>query len=347
MNIGAKLQTDATTPALAASELLRVEGLKKYFSVRGREGALVRAVDDVSFTIASHETLSLVGESGCGKTTTARAIVRATDPTAGRVLFRAPDRGQIDLATLPKRELRALRPHLQMVFQDPYSALNPRLCVRDIVGEPLVIHGLDRREVDRRVADLLARVGLRPAYMSRYPNAFSGGQRQRIAIARALALSPRLVVLDEAVSALDVSVQAQILNLLMDLQEEADLSYLFVSHDLSVVKSISDRVGVMYVGRLVELGPNEELFRRPLHPYTAALLCAVPRPDPKQRDKVRVAPGETASPRNPPSGCHFHPRCPFAVDRCRSETPAWEEVSPARFTRCHRARELELDGVAR
>ena len=233
-----------------------------------------------------------------------------------------------------------------MVFQDPYASLNPRMNVRDIIAEPLVVHGWkDRAAIEARVGELLELVGLRRDHMSRYPNAFSGGQRQRIGIARALALNPRLIVADEAVSALDVSVQAQILNLLLDLQDELGLSYLFVSHDLSVVKHVADEVGVMYVGQMVELAPCEALFERPLHPYSAALLAAAPKPDPALRTDARPAAGEVASPRNPPSGCYFHPRCPYAQDRCKVTAPVWRELLPGRFVRCHRAEELVLPGV--
>jgi peptide/nickel transport system ATP-binding protein len=306
----------------------------------------VRAVDDVSFTLSEGETLALVGESGCGKTTTARCIMRAMPPTAGEVRFHTKAGATVDLATLNRGALQPLRREVQMIFQDPFSSLNPRRTVLDIVGEPLLVHGMrNRRERTDNVANLLRRVGLRAEFMNRFPHAFSGGQRQRIGIARALALHPRLVVADEAVSALDVSVQAQILNLLVDLQEEFHLTYLFVAHDLSVVKHISDRVAVMYVGQLVELAGRAELFQSPKHPYTAALLSAVPRPDPRIHTQRMVLQGEVANPAAPPSGCYFHPRCPFAIDRCRTEAPVLEEIAPGRLVRCHRAKELELAGA--
>lgn len=335
---------------LAEETLLDVRGLKKFFPIhRGllrRVVGQVRAVDDVSFTIRRGETLSLVGESGCGKTTTARCILRALQPTSGEVLFRAQG-GVTDLARLSRGELQPLRREMQMIFQDPFSSLNPRMTILDIVGEPLLVHGIrSRRERTDRVAELLRKVGMRPEYMNRFPHAFSGGQRQRIGIARALALHPRLVVADEAVSALDVSVQAQILNLLVDLQEELGLTYLFVAHDLSVVKHISDRVAVMYVGQIVELTDRESLFESPKHPYTGALLSAVPRPDPRSRSQRIVLQGEVANPAAPPSGCYFHPRCPYALDRCRIEAPPLAEIGPGHLVRCHRARELTLSGVS-
>jgi peptide/nickel transport system ATP-binding protein len=333
--------------AIPDEVILRVAGLTKHFKTGTAAGEVLQAVDDVSFDVPIGRTLALVGESGCGKTTTARCILKALQPTAGSIWFRTASGAVVDLAALDAERIRPLRTEFQMVFQDPYSSLNPRMNMRDIVGEPLRIHGVkDRAEIEHRVGELLELVGLRRDHMTRYPNAFSGGQRQRIGIARALALRPRLIVADEAVSALDVSVQAQILNLLLDLQDAFHLSYLFVAHDLSVVKHVSDRVGVMYVGRMVELAPCEPLFERPLHPYTAALIAAAPKPDPRRRNATRPPCGEAASARNPPSGCHFHPRCPYAIDRCRQETPLWREAAPLRFVRCHRAEELELPGVA-
>jgi len=330
--------------------LLRVSGLQKLFPIRKgflkRTVGHVRAVDGVSFHIDEGETLGLVGESGCGKTTTARCVLRAIEPTAGEVHIRARDGREVELGALSARELRALRREMQMIFQDPFTSLNPRMTLLDLVGEPLLVHGVrSGREREDRVADLLKRVGLRPEYMRRFPHAFSGGERQRIGIARALALQPRLVVADEPVSALDVSVQAQILNLLLDLQADFGLTYLFVAHDLSVVRHISNRVAVMYVGRMVELAPAEALFRAPRHPYTAALLSAVPEPDPRVRSQRIVLQGEVANPAAPPSGCYFHPRCAFAIDVCRTQAPAWEEIAPGHHAACHRARELSLAGV--
>jgi peptide/nickel transport system ATP-binding protein len=328
-----------------------VRNLRKLFPIHKgfarRVVGHVRAVDDVSFAIREGETLALVGESGCGKTTTARCIVRALQPTSGELLFRTRDGSVVDLAPLSRRALRPLRPQIQMIFQDPFGSLNPRMTLFDNVGEPLLVNGLrDRRARMERVAELLRLVGLRPEYLHRFPHAFSGGQRQRIGIARALATSPRLVVADEPVSALDVSVQAQVLNLLLELQQRLGLTYLFVAHDLTVVRHLSDRVAVMYVGQLVELAATPALFGRPRHPYTAALLGAVPVPDPRVPSGGVALPGEVASPANPPSGCYFHPRCPHAVDVCRTEPPALRELAPGHFGRCHRADEIFLTAAA-
>lgn len=331
-----------------ANMVLQVNHLKKYFPIeRGflrRNVGVVRAVDDVSFTIRQGETVSLVGESGCGKTTTSRCIVRAMNPTSGEILYRTHEGKVVDLAKMSMEEIRPLRRGIQMVFQDPFSSLNPRMTIFDIVSEPLRVNNIgNRSEREDRVSDLLRRVGLRPEYMQRFPHAFSGGQRQRIGIARALAASPRLIVADEPVSALDVSVQAQVLNLMMDLQDELGLTYLFVSHDLSVVNQISSLVIVMYVGRVAEVGPPQTLFKHPKHPYTAALIASLPKVAFSEQEKERIIPkGEVASPANPPSGCYFHPRCPFAIDICRQVTPQLEEITPGQFAACHRAREIEL-----
>ena len=331
--------------------ILEVRNLTKYFPIkRGllkREVGSVKAVDDVSFNIREGETLGLVGESGCGKTTSSRCILRAIEPTSGEILFRTADGNEVNVATLPNRELRPLRREMQMVFQDPFSSLNSRMSLLDIVGEPLLVHGMTNRdERQDRVSELLRLVGLRPEYMQRYPHAFSGGERQRIGIARALALHPRLVVADEPVSALDVSVQAQVINLLMDLQEAQNLTYLFVAHDLSVVKQISTRIAVMYVGKIVELADTAELFSNPQHPYTEALLAAVPIPDPRASKQDRkLLEGEVANPANPPSGCYFHPRCPYAQDVCKTDAPELIEKSPGHFTSCHLSQELQLTGI--
>ena len=338
--------------AQTTEPLLRVRDLCKHFPVHSKgflkkQVGLIKAADEVSFDLQEGETLGLVGESGSGKTTTARAILRAIQPTRGEVLFRYGSR-TVDLAAIPERDLRALRPRMQMIFQDPFSSLNPRMTLLDIVGEPLLVHGEKHaNKRTERVAELLRLVGLRPEYMRRYPHAFSGGQRQRIGIARALALNPRLVVADEPVSALDVSVQAQILNLMLELQEKLGLTYLFVAHDLSVVKHISERVAVMYVGRIVEMAPTKELFYQPRHPYTEALMSAVPKPDPRLRSERIVLQGEVADPANPPPGCYFHPRCRYATDVCHEKTPVQEEITPRHFVSCHRAKEISLRGVVK
>jgi len=339
-----------TGDTLPDDVVLDVRGLQKFYPIRTgltrKVVANVKAVEDVSFTLRRGKTLSLVGESGCGKTTTSRAILRALRPTAGSVRFRTEDGSVIDLASVPDRALKPLRRQLQMVFQDPFSSLNPRMTVFDIIGEPLLVNGMRSRQ-DRldRVAELMTLVGLPPEFMQRFPHAFSGGQRQRIGIARALALEPSLVVADEPVSALDVSVQAQVLNLLLDLQAKLGLTYLFVAHDLSVVKHISDQVAVMYLGRIVEFADTRDLFDHPLHPYTEALLSAVPIANPRERSRRIILHGEVGNPISPPSGCAFHPRCPYAVDRCKSEVPALETVHGNRQVRCHRARELTLAGI--
>jgi len=334
----------------ASAPVLEVRGLRKHFPIRGgmlsRRTGTVRAVDDVSFSIAHGETLSLVGESGCGKTTTSRCILRAIEPTDGEIRFRTQDGATVDVAHLDRKALRPLRRQMQMIFQDPFSSLNPRMTVAEIIGEPLLVNGLrDTAQRNARVAELLDLVHLPRAYLNRFPHAFSGGQRQRIGIARALALNPALIVADEPVSALDVSVQAQVVNLLLELQDRLGLSYLFVAHDLSVVKHVSHRVAVMYCGRIVEVAATATVFDSPRHPYTEALLSAVPVPDPRQRARRIVLEGEVADPSNQPSGCHFHPRCRYAVERCRTVVPEPEEVAPGHVVRCLRARELTLAGV--
>ena len=333
-----------------AQVLLDTKNLKVYFPIqRGffrRTTGYVKAVDDVSFHIQEGETLALVGESGCGKTTIGRAILQAIKPTGGEVWLKTRDGQRLDLTKLDGRAIKPLRQEMQIIFQDPFGSLNPRMTVKDVIGEPLLVNGVSRgRELQDRVSNLMSVVGLRPEFMRRYPHGFSGGQRQRISIARALALNPRLIIADEPVSALDVSVQAQTLNLMQDLQREMGLTYLFISHDLSVVEYISDRVAVMYVGQLVEMANTEELFQSPRHPYTEALLAAVPNPDPKVPFRGRALEGEVADPANPPSGCYFHPRCPYAQEICRTEDPYLEEVSPGHLARCHFTRELELTGV--
>lgn len=330
--------------------LLSVSQLRMYFPIHKglsrRIVGSVRAVDDVSFAVHPRETLALVGESGCGKTTIGRCLVRAYDPTAGTIIYRPEANVAVDIVKLKRNELKPYRRQLRMIFQDPYSSLNPRMTVQDIVAEPLVVYQVAKgRELKDRVAGLLQWVGLRPEYMRRYSHAFSGGQRQRIGIARALALDPRLVVADEAVSALDVSVQAQILNLLNDLQEQLGLTYIFISHDLSVVEYIADRVAVMYVGKIVEIAETQRLYRFPKHPYTEALLSAVPKPDPTKHSRRIVLPGDVADPANPPSGCYFHPRCRYATDRCKIETPLLREVEPGHWAACHFAEQLTLQGV--
>jgi oligopeptide/dipeptide ABC transporter ATP-binding protein len=314
--------------------LLETADLRKHFVVRadvlGKATQVLRAVEDVSLTLAQGETLGIVGESGCGKTTLGRMVLRLLEPSAGAIRFDGRD-----ITHLTQAELRPLRAAIQVVFQDPFSSLNPRLRVREIIGEPLRNLGWPRERIAARVAEVMAIVGLPAEYATRYPHAFSGGQRQRIGIARALAPSPRLIVCDEAVSALDVSIQAQILNLLKDIQDRFGLALLFISHNLAVVRHLSHRIAVMYLGRIVELAPEESLFDRPLHPYTVALISAVPEPDPVLARRPVPVEGELPSALAPPPGCAFHPRCPAAQDRCRRELPELVESAPRHFVRCH------------
>jgi len=355
--------------AVGAPMLLEVRNLKMWFSrhggLLGRDVSYIKAVDDVSFYIRRGETLGLVGESGCGKTTVGRCIVRFYQPTAGEILYHrvvpSPD-GQtmstmpVDLAKLERKDLRSYRQEIRMIFQDPYSSLNPRMTIFEIVGEVLKVNNLAHgSELEDRVAQLLRRVGLRPEYMRRYPHAFSGGERQRIVIARALATNPRLIVADEAISALDVSIRAQILNLMEDLRDEYGLTYLFIAHDLSVIRHICDRVSVMYVGKLVESAEATALYTNPQHPYTEALMSAVPVPDPRRRAqgrRIRLE-GDVADPANPPPGCYFHPRCRYAQDRCGREEPALRFIEDTasdsaggdHFVSCHFAEQLSLRGA--
>jgi len=315
--------------------VLHVEDLKKHYPVKSgflrRTTGTVFAVDGVSFSIAPGETLGLVGESGCGKSTVARTVMRLVEPTSGKIMVEGTD-----IARLPKAALRPFRREMQMVFQDPFSSLNPRMSAGDIVREPLLVHNVATgREADDRVAALFAQVGLRPAQMGNFPHQFSGGQRQRISIARALALNPRLIVADEPVSALDVSIQAQVINLLMDLQRDQGLAYLFIAHDLAVVEHISHKVAVMYLGRIVEYADKASLYRTPQHPYTEALLSAVPVPDPKLKRRKRLLEGDVPSPMRPPPGCAFHTRCPYAEARCKVEAPVLRELAPGHVAACH------------
>ncbi|MBR52653.1 dipeptide/oligopeptide/nickel ABC transporter ATP-binding protein [Candidatus Poribacteria bacterium] len=319
--------------------LLEVRGVKKHFPIKkgffNKVVGQIKAVDGVSFELYSGECLGLVGESGSGKTTVGRTILRALKPTAGEVIFQINGKSY-DLASLETHELRPLRRYMQMIFQDPYSSLNPRMTVAEIIGEPLLVNGMvNNSERENIICDLLEQVGLKTEHLRRYPHAFSGGQRQRIGIARALALKPKLIVADEPVSALDVSVQAQVLNLLQDLQSAFKLTYLFIAHDLSVVGHISDRIAVMYAGRLVELGSAREIMTKPNHPYTEALLEAVPMPDPIIKPDRQLLSGEVADPSNLPTGCVFHPRCSKVEERCRVERPDLREISPGNFSRCH------------
>jgi len=322
-------------PPPVPDTLLEVRELRKHYDTKqgwfGRSGARLRAVDGVSFRIGEGETLGLVGESGCGKSTTGKMVLRLIEPTGGSIAWRGRP-----IESLPPVQMRPYRRELQAVFQDPYSSLNPRMRAADIVAEPLRnFESLGRRQVEERVADLFDRVGLRPDQLLKYPHEFSGGQRQRLGIARALSVRPRLIVCDEPVSALDVSVQAQVINLLIDLQQEFGLSYLFIAHDLAVVEHISHRVAVMYLGKMVEVAPKREIFAKPRHPYTEALLSAVPVPDPGVARKRIILSGDVPSPMNPPPGCRFHTRCPYAEPRCRAEEPLLRELEPDHFVACH------------
>jgi oligopeptide/dipeptide ABC transporter ATP-binding protein len=330
--------------------ILNVKDLKMHFPIRAgffqRVIGHVKAVDGVTFFIRENEVLGLVGESGCGKTTVGRTILRLYDPTAGEIWYQRHDREPVNVAHISQKEMKPLRREMRMVFQDPFSSLNPRLTVKDIIGEPLLIHGVARgKEMEDRVGELMTAVGLDPNYMQRYPHEFSGGQRQRISLARTLSLSPRLIIADEPVSALDVSVQAQVLNLLQALQEDLGLSLLFVAHDLSVVEHVSDRIAVMYVGKIVEMAETTELLSHPLHPYTECLISAVPPADPDIRlDRIMLE-GDVPSPANPPPGCVFHPRCHYAQDICSQEAPQLVEVKPDHYASCHFAAEFELQGI--
>lgn len=330
--------------------VLEVKNLKKYFPItKGvfrRVVGYVKAVDRVDLFIRQGETLGLVGESGCGKTTLGRSILRLIEPTDGEVWFKTGKGKKLDITKLEDREIKSLRREMRMIFQDPYGSLNPRMTVMDIVGEPLIIHKVAQgKEIEDRVRTLLKIVGLNPRYMRRYPHEFSGGQRQRIGIARALALNPRLVIADEPVSALDVSVQAQVINLLEDLQVQFNLTYLFIAHDLSVVYHISDRIAVMYVGKIVEVGQAEEVYQRPRHPYTEALMSAVPVIDPDVKPERILLQGDVPNPANAPSGCTFHPRCRYAKKICSQEEPPLEDIGDEHYVACHFADDFSLKGI--
>lgn len=342
--------TQPETTSMVERPLLEVRNLKKYYPITAgflkRTVGYVKAVDDVSLAIPEGQTVGLVGESGSGKTTLAHAVMRGIQPTGGQVIFHDQQRGPVDVASADSETLHHVRRNMQMVFQDPYSSLNPRMTVLDIISEPLEVNGIARgKAAQERVAELLQLVGLRPEIMRRFPHAFSGGQRQRIVIARALALNPRLVLADEPTSALDVSIQAQTLNLLKELQARLNLSYLFISHDLGVVEHVSDVVAVMYVGRLVEVAPTRKLYQKPNHPYTEALLASIPRPDPARKKRRIPITGEIPNPANPPSGCTFHPRCPYAQPICATDVPPLRPIAPGQFAACHFSETLSLKGV--
>ncbi len=323
--------------------IMEVKGLHKRFTSKG---ITVKAVTDVSFNVKPGETIGIVGESGCGKTTLGRCIVRAYDASEGEVFYRTKAGEALDFLKADKNKMKEIRKEIQMIFQDPYSSLDPRMTVLDIIKEPLKANypKMPKAEMDQKAKAMAEKVGLNPMYLMRYPHEFSGGQRQRIGIARALVIEPQIIVCDEAVSALDVSIQAQVINLLRDLQKELKLTYLFISHDLSVVEHISDKVGVMYLGRMVEFAPAEDLFEKPMHPYTEALLSAVPVADPAIRMERIPLKGEIPNPANPPSGCYFHERCHYCTDKCRTEAPALAEMPDGRLCACHRAKELALRG---
>ena len=326
-------------------KILDVKNVKMDFHSKG---VTVHAVGDVSFSVGEGETMGIVGESGCGKTTLGRCVVRAYEATAGQVMYTTSEGNLIDFLKIDKNEMKKVRKEIQMIFQDPYSSLDPRMTVLDIIKEPLLANfpKMPKAEMEQRVMDIAAKVGLNTTYLKRYPHAFSGGQRQRIGIARALVLNPRVIVCDESVSALDVSIQAQVINLLHDLQQEFNLTYLFISHDLSVVEYISDRVGVMYLGKMVEFAPTKTLFSHPMHPYTESLLSAVPVADPtKQMERIPLQ-GEIPNPANPPSGCYFHTRCRYCTEKCSQEAPEYKELEPEHFVACHRAEELKLRGFS-
>ena len=323
--------------------ILEVKNVHKRFASKG---IVVKAVTDVSFDVKPGETIGIVGESGCGKTTLGRCIVRAYSASEGEVLYRTRAGEEVDFLKVDKKKMKEIRKEIQMIFQDPYSSLDPRMTVLDIIKEPLKANfpKMSKAEMDQKAKAMAEKVGLNPSYLMRYPHAFSGGQRQRIGIARALVIEPQIIVCDEAVSALDVSIQAQVINLLRDLQNDLDLTYLFISHDLSVVEHISDKVGVMYLGRMVEFGETEELFAHPMHPYTEALLSAVPVADPtKQMERIPLE-GEIPNPAAPPSGCFFHTRCRYCTEKCKECAPEYREMAPGHYVACHRAEELELRG---
>ncbi|WMJ87595.1 ABC transporter ATP-binding protein [Anaerocolumna sp. MB42-C2] len=329
--------------------LLQIKQLKKHYPIEKgimkKQIGMVKAVDDVTLTIHKNEVLGVVGESGCGKTTLGRAILRIVEPTSGEVIYHFDDKA-VNFTTLNKKELRSMRRYVQMIFQNPYTSLNPRMTVFDIVAEPMVLAGtFTQNEIGERVRELIIKVGMEEKHLNRYPHAFSGGQRQRIGIARALSLQPKFVIADEAVSALDVSIQAQILNLLQDLQEEYGLTYMFIAHNLSVVEHISDRVCVMYLGRVVEIAETEELFYHPLHPYTEALLSAIPISDPTVKSERIMMPGEIGNAANLPSGCCFHPRCRYAKECCKKEYPVLKEIGQGHMAACHFAEQLNLSGI--